>query len=222
MAIGHEMEMLTPAEAAVVAGVTVRNVNRTIDEKILPEGLFQVGADVARQIAADACIFISFYFEAANRLTAEERLRVIEAAKGQLAEEAAGTLVTEWLVRQEFLTVDLGPFVRGVRERLEKLRAAKAMVVEDPEILSGTPVIRGTRVPVYDVAALAASGQPIESLLEDYPRLTVELIELARFYGEARPLRGRPRPFTPLPAGAVIVAHYHVPMEFAALEQLAS
>jgi uncharacterized protein (DUF433 family) len=26
------------------------------------------------------------------------------------------------------------------------------MVIEDPEILSGTPVIKGTRVPVYDIA----------------------------------------------------------------------
>ena len=33
------------------------------------------------------------------------------------------------------------------------------MVVEDPEILSGTPVIRGTRIPVYDVAAQAEGGR---------------------------------------------------------------
>jgi uncharacterized protein (DUF433 family) len=34
-----------------------------------------------------------------------------------------------------------------------ELDKARALVVEDPEILSGTPVIRNTRIRVYDVAA---------------------------------------------------------------------
>ncbi|WP_263419298.1 alpha/beta fold hydrolase [Terriglobus albidus] len=45
------------------------------------------------------------------------------------------------------------------------------MVVEDPEILGGTPVIRGTRIPVHQVAALFDNGTPIEKILEAYPRL---------------------------------------------------
>jgi hypothetical protein len=36
------MDSLTPAEAAVVAGVSMRDVHRVIDEHILPEGLYDV------------------------------------------------------------------------------------------------------------------------------------------------------------------------------------
>jgi uncharacterized protein (DUF433 family) len=43
-----------------------------------------------------------------------------------------------------------------------KLDKARALVVEDPEILSGTPAIRNTRIPVYEVAASVAAGLPMD------------------------------------------------------------
>lgn len=220
--IATEQELLTPTEAAVVSHVSVRNVNRAIDEKLLPENLFAVGRDGARQVSADACIFISFYFEAANRLTSEERLRIIATASKQLPEAQVCTLEKEWIIRQEFLAIDLAPFLRSARQRLEKLSAARELVVEDPEILSGTPVIRGTRVPAYDIAALAAAGEPTDRILEDYPSITAEAVELATLYAEANPLQGRPQRSRTLPAGAVIVAHYSVPTNHAVIQKLAS
>jgi hypothetical protein len=61
-----------PAEAAVVARVTLRDVNRAIDERILPDGLFTV--EGARHVLVSACTLISFYFASAKQLIAEERL----------------------------------------------------------------------------------------------------------------------------------------------------
>jgi uncharacterized protein (DUF433 family) len=43
-----------------------------------------------------------------------------------------------------------------------ELNKARALVVEDLEILSGTPVIRNTRIPVYDTAASVAAGLPMD------------------------------------------------------------
>jgi uncharacterized protein (DUF433 family) len=213
---------LTPTQAAVVARVSVRNVNRSIDEKILPKDLFEVGRDGARRLSANACIFVSFYFEAANRLTLEERRRIIATASRQLPKAHMGALEKEWIIRQEFLAIDLAPFLRGVNLRLAKLNAARALVVEDPEILSGTPVIRGTRIPAYDIAALAEAGELMDRILEDYPGITAEAVELAAFYAEANPLQGRPQRSRNLPAGAVIVAHYSVPTNHAVIQKLAS
>ncbi|MGO9435031.1 MAG: DUF433 domain-containing protein, partial [Terracidiphilus sp.] len=56
-----------------------------------------------------------------------------------------------------------------------------------------TPVIRGTRIPVYDVASLVDAGTPLEELREIYPKLTPSQIELASMYAKANPQRGRPR-----------------------------
>jgi uncharacterized protein (DUF433 family) len=66
----------------------------------------------------------------------------------------------------------------------------------DPKILSGTPVIRGTRVPVYNVAASVASGIPMERILSAYPGLKRRQVELAALYVDANPQRGRPRQFS--------------------------
>ena len=67
------------------------------------------------------------------------------------------------------------------------------MVIEDPQILSGTPVIKGTRVPVYDIAAAVDSGTPKDRILKSYPSLKDWQVELALVYAKAVPPRGRPR-----------------------------
>jgi uncharacterized protein (DUF433 family) len=202
-------ETLTPTEVAVVSGVAVRDVNRVIDEKILPEDLYQIAADRTRRFNVDACAFISFYFRAANQLTSEERMRTIAAANNRLREEPVGE--KEWIVRQEFLTIDLAPFLRSAHQQLVRLSAARALVVEHGDILGGTPVIRDTRIPVYDVAASVAAGLSTERILAAYPGLTAEAVDLAGLYAEANPQRGRPRRSAQLPAGAVIVSSQRRP-----------
>ncbi|MGD0635618.1 MAG: hypothetical protein ABSA13_15320 [Beijerinckiaceae bacterium] len=57
-------EMLSPAEAAFVAGVALSDVNRVIDRKILPEGFVTKGQ--GRRVSASACILVSFYFGSAQ------------------------------------------------------------------------------------------------------------------------------------------------------------
>ncbi len=84
-----------------------------------------------------------------------------------------------------------------MERRLSQLREAQDQVIEDPEILRGTPVIRGTRIPVYDVASLVNAGTPLEELREIYPKLTPSQIELASVYAKATPQRGRPRRHLP-------------------------
>jgi uncharacterized protein (DUF433 family) len=133
-------------------------------------------------------------------------MRTIAVASARLREESGSVLEKEWIIREEFLTIDLAPFLRNVHERLARLAAAQALVVEDADIMGGTPVIRDTRIPVYDVAASVAAGLPTARILAAYPGLTAEAVELAAFYAEANPQRGRPRQPASPPAGAVIVS----------------
>lgn len=207
-------ELLTPAEAAIIASVSVRDVNRVIDEKILPEGLYTV-AD-GRRVRLAACPLVGFYFRAAGALTAEERLRLIgrfsERMAGRPAESPlSGWRTADWTVKDGFLTVDLKDFVADADDRAARLAAAQDMVVEDPAILGGTPVIRGTRIPVYDVVASVAAGLPRERILAAYPGLDEDTLDLAVLYAEANPVRGRPRRFTSLPANAVATVERKVP-----------
>jgi uncharacterized protein (DUF433 family) len=209
--ISTNSEMLTPTEAAVVSSVEVRDVNRVIDESILPKDFYRINPDRTRRLFADACTFISFYFHAAKSLTAEERLRAIAVASPKLRQEPVSKLEKEWTIRQEFLTIDLAPFLKSVHQKLAELGEARALVVEDPDILGGTPVIRNTRVPVYDVAASVAAGLPMKRILAAYPGLTAEMAKLAAFYATANPPRGRPREHSSPPGGALIVSIRRTP-----------
>jgi uncharacterized protein (DUF433 family) len=191
--ISTHTELLTPTEAAVVSNVDVRDVNRVIDESILPSDFYQVNRDRSRRLIAEACTFISFYFHAAKVLTAEQRVRAIAAASPRLREEPVAKLQKEWTIRQEFLTIDLAPFLKKVHQKLGELNKARGLVVEDPDILSGTPIIRETRIPVYDVAASVSAGSPMDRILAAYPGLTDEMARLAALYAVANPQRGRPR-----------------------------
>jgi uncharacterized protein (DUF433 family) len=206
-------EMLRPAEAAVVARVALRDVHRAIDERILPDGFFTLQG--GRHVLVSACTLISFYFASAGHLTAEERRFAVREGGSRLHKfrslGPAALLAQDWTVRDDFLAIDLAPFVRRTRERMDRLSAARDWVVSDPNVLGGTHVIRGTRVPVHDVAACVAAGLPTERILAAYPALNADMIELATLYAQANPPRGRPRLNDALPAGAVIIADRRVP-----------
>src|ERR1700733_9209861 len=163
-----DMAMLRTTEVAAVSGVSVRDVNRAIDEGILPEGF--TSTEHGRTLIPTACMVISFYFASAGSLTSDERMRAIEDATPRLREwQSSRPLNDNWTIRHEFLTIDLAPFARRVTERLHLLDAARKLVEMSPGILGGMPVIRGTRIPVYDVAASYSAGDSVERLLEAYP-----------------------------------------------------
>jgi uncharacterized protein (DUF433 family) len=92
-----------------------------------------------------------------------------------------------------------------------RLNKARAVVLEDPGILSGTPVIRNTRIPVYDVAASVAAGLPMGRILAAYPGLTGEVIELAALYATLHPPKDRPRKPSSVPAAASIISRRREP-----------
>jgi uncharacterized protein (DUF433 family) len=48
------------------------------------------------------------------------------------------------------------------------------VIVSDPEILSGEPVFRGTRVPFKILVDYLAGGDSLDDFLEQYPSVTRE------------------------------------------------
>ncbi len=52
----------------------------------------------------------------------------------------------------------------------------------DPEVLSGKPVIKGTRIPIYIIIDLLANGMTEKEILLQYPTLKKEDIKAALVY----------------------------------------
>lgn len=63
---------------------------------------------------------------------------------------------------------------------------AKPMVISDPNVMMGKPVVAGTRITVELILEKLAAGETAEQLLEAHPRLTREGIQAAlKFASEA-------------------------------------
>jgi uncharacterized protein (DUF433 family) len=62
--------------------------------------------------------------------------------------------------------------------------ASQAVVRSDPEIMSGTPVFAGTRVPVDSLIDYLAGGDSLDEFLDQFPSVSREqalaALEIAR------------------------------------------
>jgi uncharacterized protein (DUF433 family) len=62
--------------------------------------------------------------------------------------------------------------------------AAKSVIHSDPEILGGTPVFVGTRVPIRNLLDYLGAGDSLGEFLQDFPSVTreqaVAALELAK------------------------------------------
>jgi uncharacterized protein (DUF433 family) len=64
-------------------------------------------------------------------------------------------------------------------------------IVQDPAVLAGKPVVRGTRIPVGLVLEYLANNPSFDDLFADYPRLTMD--DVRACFGFAHTLVDRER-----------------------------
>jgi uncharacterized protein (DUF433 family) len=55
------------------------------------------------------------------------------------------------------------------------MASLRDVIVKNPNILGGTPVFRGTRVPLQALFDSLEGGEPLEDFLEGYPSVTREM-----------------------------------------------
>lgn len=71
---------------------------------------------------------------------------------------------------------------RHVHDTVSGVKAG--LTTSDPEILSGTPVLTGTRVPVKNLTDCLEGGDSIDEILDDFS--SVSRTQLVQFLEEAR------------------------------------
>jgi uncharacterized protein (DUF433 family) len=128
------------------------------------------------------------------RLEAEGVRLLPLAARRAIAEkiEASPEIDSVILTEGSALLIQVKSVRRELELDLKKLERAEDMIVSDPEIMRGTPVYRGTRIPVELVAEMLRQGADAEEIRVGYPALDRDKIELAPLYVQAFPRRGRP------------------------------
>lgn len=174
--------LMTANEAASVTGVPLRQVNRIIDAGLL-EGAVKRRRN-ARLLARKALVGLKLAHETADVLTLESRRTVVATAIRR---------PRQLRIRADVVVVDARPAAQAVRSGLDQLTKARRIVSSAPDVLGGTPVFKGTRIPVHDIADMLANGDDPAAIVRAYPRLNEGLVRLAGVYALAYPRRGRPR-----------------------------
>jgi uncharacterized protein (DUF433 family) len=54
------------------------------------------------------------------------------------------------------------------------MTASNNVIVRDPDVLGGTPVFRGTRVPFQSLLDYLEGGETLDDFLDDFPTVTRE------------------------------------------------
>jgi uncharacterized protein (DUF433 family) len=180
------MDGYTPAQAAAITGLPLAAVHKAIDSRLIRPRSSRAGATVRRLLTKEQLIYLQLEAEGLRLLPVGTRREVAESIqrspKTDLMAVGNGTV----------LFVEFKSARRKVESQLKQLARVEEMVVSDPEIMHGTPVFKGTRIPVDLVADMLAQGATAEEILEGYPTLSKEKIAMAPLYMRAFPRRGRP------------------------------
>jgi uncharacterized protein (DUF433 family) len=177
----------TPREVAELSGAPKSAVEKAIEERVVPARKVRIGRRERRVLPIHAIAYAKFMRAMPVRMDLRSKRAFARAM-------ARAPQFGSW-------RYELSPAVelnvgRVVGEAVEHARAYAAardrLIVEDPDILGGTPVIRGTRLSVHSILGRLNGGERIEDLIEDYPDLTREAVETATIYARSHPLVGRP------------------------------
>ena len=183
--------LYTPAEAGAVSGLKLKAVHNAIDKHIV------------EPVAKDRAVKVGVARRAPRFLTSEDlvRLRVWRGVGDTLSADRRHQLFVAIAARptaktvkaDELLIVDVGEARKQVDRGVRDLEAAEAFVTRDKATLGGEAVFKGTRIPVYGIAAMLEAGATADELLSGYPKLNERMLDLARIWAAAHPRRGRPK-----------------------------
>lgn len=176
----------TPAQASAVSRLPLKAVQKLIEVRLISPYKKRKGTEIQRLLSSGQLVYLRLEAEGVRLLPLAARR---EVARTVISDPEVNTIVVEG---GSALVVEVKKARREVEQELRRLRKVQSMVVSDPEIMRGTPVFKGTRIPVELVAEMTAQGATVEEILAGYPALSREQVELAPLYVAAFPRRGRP------------------------------
>ena len=176
-------------EVAFLADVSVRAVDKAIDERVLA-GIRAKARGRRRMLPLHAVPYAAIV----TRLPVMLSLATKRDLVRKLSERPTERMTAEPLEIAPAVVIDVPALVGSdLAERAERYgKAREDYIVADPEIMGGTPVLRGTRMTVYAILGRLEGGDTIADIIEDNPHLSREALETAALYARTHPLVGRP------------------------------
>ncbi len=191
---------LSMVQAAYISGLTERQLNRIVDQCLVPAELI-VQSESERLISVLGAAFASFNFASTKILSAACRKGIIRQAHEVIKANGKNSTFIDEVIsgrsslefQVEMVKVDLSPVLCDVSTRLSVMCAAENLIVQDQSVMSGRPVFKGTRVPIDLVVDSSGRGLGLQEAQLAYSFLTQDHLDAAVTYVKLYPTRGWPR-----------------------------
>jgi uncharacterized protein (DUF433 family) len=176
----------TPAQASVLANLPLPAVHKLIERRLIRPRRLRSGRSIQRMLSREQVLYLRLEAEGVRLLPMASRRAIAKKIESSPGIDAV--VLTEGSA----LVIQVKSVRRELDQELRKFERAASEVISDPQIMRGTPVYRGTRIPVELIADMLNQGAKPEEILEGYPALDREKVDLAPLYVQAFPRRGRP------------------------------
>lgn len=174
---------LTPSEIAALFDVDERRVRKDVEHGVVGRTQSPPRFDLPE------VVYFRVVSSSGLNLSVEDRRRMYQ--------QIAYALSTQQYPREvqlsEYLVMRIDSAVHDVEARLDDFARWKQKLVQREDILGGEPVFPDSRLAVRQIGEMARRGAPTREILEDYPYLTEQDVELAKRFVIAYPRLGRPR-----------------------------
>lgn len=178
--------LFTRREASVLANVSLRTVDKAIEEKVVKARR----RDKSTYLDADDVMALAVIGKAGLLLQSQAKRKIrrwLHEAQPYGPERAPELSLSDVVV------IRLDPAFRTLVDQMMRYREDRTRFIEsNPDIRQGEPVIAGTRLPVRAVAERVKGGETINDLVEDYPEIPRTAFQTALIYAQSHPRRGRP------------------------------
>jgi uncharacterized protein (DUF433 family) len=186
MASALRNDAYTPSQVSAVTGLPLPAVHKAIEYKLIRPKRVREGHFVHNLISRSQAIYLRMKAKGLRSLPLAARRQVARAVQQDSGIDAM--LISEGSV----ILIQCKSARKDVEMGLRRLAEATRMVESDPDIMRGAPVYKGTRIPVHAIADMLSQGTTVPEILEGYPALTRQKVELTPLYVKAFPRRGRP------------------------------
>jgi uncharacterized protein (DUF433 family) len=184
MAMAEQTEF-TAAEAAFVLREPIRAVKKALDRGPMRPVLQPRAGSSVRVISSTDLFYLFAVRVLSEDLTPKARAELYEALQRARTCDADE-------VRFGRFRIAVADLVDEIKKRIAELAALQTKVARAG---NGKAVLDARGVEVHRIAALLRGGLSVNAVVEEYPFLSPEAIEMARAYAQAfpRPGRGYPR-----------------------------
>jgi uncharacterized protein (DUF433 family) len=186
MTVAAQNDAYTPSQVSAVTGLPLPAVHKAIEYKLIRPKRVREGHLFQRRLSRSQAVYLRMEAKGLRSLPLAARRQVARAVEQDPGIDAMS------IAEGSVILIQVKSARKEVDTGLRRLADATRMVESDPEIMQGAPVYKGTRIPVHSVAHMLSQGATVAEILEGYPGLTPEKIELTPMYVQAFPLRGRP------------------------------